>query len=122
MEINTLAIWTRVHVLGNQLTVLSDIGSRVSNRDGTKVTSFLVSLHVSNGGLDPCSGGSVGFVVNDLVAGKVGHGANPWAEDVHGGEDVLEITLIVGRGWIVTVDGVEWGVDLRGSCMLVKSN
>lgn len=112
-EVTALIIGTAVHVLGHLETVGVDISGRVTDGDLTELASAEVSTHVTGDGLDVRSGLGGGTVVDDLVTGEEGQGVVVLGELLHGGEDVLEVDIVVGHLGLGTVDGVLGGVDIE---------
>lgn len=106
-----------VHVRSHLVSVLLDIGGRVSDGNGTKLAGRNVVLDVTSDSLDIRSSESGVIRVDNLVSGVEKEGVVVCGESVNSGEDRLEVDVVVrhGDGGVVqTIEGVVRGVDIDG--------
>jgi hypothetical protein len=115
-EVTTsIRIVSTVEVGGHLETVLLNVGSTVTNRDGPEVARLDVLPHISGHGLDVGGRGSRGDVVDDLVGREKGQGVVIFGEDIDGSKDVLEVRRGVGGSRLGTVNGNGGRVDILTS-------
>jgi len=95
VEVTALVVGAAVHVLGHLEAVALDVGGRVSNGNLTVAARADVLSQVTGDGLDVRSSGGGGVVVDDLVAGEEEKGVVVVGESVNGGEQALEVDLVV---------------------------
>jgi hypothetical protein len=112
-EVRALVVAAAVHVLGHLETVGVDIGGGVADGNLAKLVAAQESAHVTGDGLDVGSGLGGGAVVDNLVSGEEGKGVVVLGELLHGGEDVLEVDIVVGGLGVRTVKRVLGGVDVE---------
>ena len=99
--------------MGQLHAVLRYISGGVSDWNFSILAAGDVLAHVTGGGLDVWGSlGSVDLVIDHLVAREEGHGVIVLDELVDGGEDALEVLVIVRGRWIILVDRIERVVDI----------
>ena len=106
-----------VHVLRHLEPVVLNIRGRVANGDGTVASGVDVRLHVTGDGLDVRGSKRRGIVVDDLVSREEQQRVVVLGEGVDGGEDELEIDVVVREGDASVVGPVERvcrSVDVEG--------
>jgi hypothetical protein len=113
-EVAADSIITTVHVLGHLVAVRLDISSRVSNRNLSESTSVNVGLDITSHSLDVRRTVGGGIVVDDLVGGKEKQSVVILGELLNGGEDALQVLVVVRRLRLIAPDGVERRVDVEG--------
>jgi hypothetical protein len=115
-EVTTsIRVVSTVEVGGHLVTVLLNVGSTVTNRDGPEVARLDVLPHISGHGLDIGGRGSRADVVDDLVGREKGQGVVIFGEDIDGSKDVLEVRRGVGGSRLGTVNGNGGRVDILTS-------
>jgi hypothetical protein len=124
-EVGALVVGAAVEVQGLGLDVLSDISSRVSDRNLASLAVRDVLLHVTGNGLDVGGRVGVGLVVDDLVTGEEEEQVAVVGESVDGSKDVLEVDVVVraveGLS-ILTVERVLWcvGIESKVDTCIIK--
>jgi hypothetical protein len=113
-EVATDSIITAVHVRSHLVAVRLDISSRVSNRNLSESTSVNVGLDITSHSLDVRRTVGGGIVVDDLVGGKEKQSVVILGELLNGGEDALQVLVVVRRLRLIAPDGVERRVDVEG--------
>jgi hypothetical protein len=113
-EVATDSVITAVHVRSHLVAVRLDISSRVSNRNLSESTSVNVGLDITSHSLDVRRTVGGGIVVDDLVGGKEKQSVVILGELLNGGEDALQVVLVVRRLRPIASDGVERRVDVEG--------
>lgn len=126
-EVAALVVGAAVEVEGGLVAVFFHVGGRVADWDGAEASRDAVLLHVAADGFDV--GGCVGGlrVVDDFVTVEVEERVRVLGEDVHGGEDGLQVGWVVGWTRVRAVDAVERGVHVEGNvdaccCQLIHAN
>lgn len=112
-EVAADCVDTAVHVRGHLVAVRLDISSRVTDGDLAKTASVQVRLDVTGNGLDVRGSAAGRVVVDDLVGGEVEQGVIVFGKHLDGGEDALEVILVVRDLGISSVKGVLRGVDIE---------
>jgi hypothetical protein len=117
-EVGALVIGTAVKVESLGLNVLSNVSSRVSDRDSAALAVANVLLHVTGDSLD--IGRRIGVValVDDLVTREKEEQVVVVRESVNGGKDVLEVDVVVRAVEslsILTVERVLGGVCVESN-------
>ena len=95
VEVTALVVGTAVHVLGHLEAVALDIGGGVTNGDLAVATAANVLPQVTGDGLDVGCAVAGLVIVNDLVTGEEEKGVVVVGEGVNGGEQALEVDLVV---------------------------
>lgn len=113
-EIAALVITAAVEIFGCLHSVFTNIGSRVAHRDLTITARSDILTHVTSSGLDVrrCLD-RVGLVVDDFVAREKGERVVVLGEFVNGGEDALQVHVVIRWLGIVSVDRVEGVVHVE---------
>jgi hypothetical protein len=115
-EVASDGVGTAVQVCGDLVTVALDISSRVTNRNRAISTSSDISLHITTNSLDVRSSESGVITVDNLVGRVEKKGIIVLREGVNGGEDALEVDVVVGHGngsIVQAVEGVKGCVDVQ---------
>ena len=95
VEVAALVVGTAVHVLGHLETVALDIGGGVTDGDLAVAAAADVLPQVTGDGLDVGRAVAGLVIVNDLVAGEEEQGVVVVGEGIDGGEQALEVDLVV---------------------------
>lgn len=115
-EVTTDFVWAAVHVVGSLHTVLVNIGSGVANGNLTEVLGLHESLGVTSDSLDVRGSEVLGGLADDLVSREKGKGVVVLGKLGDGGEDVLQVSSVVGQNKVfglAAVEGVFAGVDIH---------
>ncbi len=113
-EVSSFISSAAVHVVGSFETVIVDVCSGISNRDGPVTTSTNVLLHVTRYSLDIRSTRTSVDAVDILVSRKEQKCVVVFLELIDGGEDVLQVDMVVGLRWLILSKGVFWRIDIQG--------
>lgn len=113
-EVGTRAVVAAVEVLELLDNVLGHIGGGVSGRDGAVAAGVDVVLDVTGDSTDIRGGAGGLLVVDDLVAAEEKQGVGVVGEGVHGGEDGLQVLLVVRLVGISTVERELGRVHVQG--------
>jgi hypothetical protein len=95
VEVAALVVGAAVHVLGHLEAVALDIGGGVTDGDLAVATAADVLPQVTSDGLDVGRAVAGLVIVNDLVTGEEEEGVVVVCEGVNGGEQALEVDLVV---------------------------
>ena len=104
VEVAALVVGAAVHVLGHLEAVALDISSRVSNGNLAVAARANVLSQVAGDGLDVRGSRGGLVIVDDLVAREEKKGVVIVGESVNGGEQALEVDLVVRRARVATVE------------------
>ncbi len=112
-EVAANGVRAAIHVVGHLIAVRFDISGGVTDGDAAKTASIDVRLDVTGDSLDVGSGGGGSIIVDDLVGGEKEQCVVVLGKHLDGGEDALEVDLVVRclRGG--SVDAVLGGVDIK---------
>lgn len=114
VEVAALVVGAAVHVLGHLEAVAFDICCRVAHRDLPVASGADVLSQVAGDGLDVRGSRGGLVIVDDLVAREEEKGVVVVGESVNGGEQALEVDLVVRRAGVGAVERVLRGVDVQG--------
>ena len=113
-KVAALVVGSTVHVVSGIIAVRFNISGGISDRDGSELAVALVLLHITGDGLYIRSGlGGGKSVVDDLVSGEESKGIIVLGEHFHGGEDVLEVLVVVRWVGVLAIDGVLGAVHVE---------
>lgn len=94
-EVTALIIGTAVHVSGHVVSVAVDIGSRVSDRDGSVAPAVTVLLEIASDGLDVWGTDGSSVIVDDLVTAVEEQSVGVRSEGINCSEDALKVDSVV---------------------------
>ena len=94
-EVAALVVGTAVHVLGSLVAVLTNISSRVADRDGTVASVVAVLLEIAGDGLDVRSAVGGVDVVDDLVTREEEKSVGVVGKCIDGSEETLQVHSVV---------------------------
>lgn len=97
----------------NALQIITDISSRVSDRNATEPPSSDELLHVTCHRLYPRSRHAGGYIIDNLITREEKESIRIFRELFDGGKDVLEIHMVVGRSGLVLAYRIFWGIDVQ---------
>ena len=112
-KVASLVISSAVHVVGELHAVLGDIRSRVSHRNLPVTTVADILAHITSDSLDVFGRqGAVDYIVDDLVAREEGKSVIVVGKSVDGGEDALEVLVVVRLVGVEAVERIEGSVGI----------
>jgi hypothetical protein len=105
-EVGANGVVSAVHVRGHFVAVRLDISSGVSDGNLSEAACVHVRLHVAGDSLDKGCAVRRSIVVDDLICAVEQQCVVVLRELLHGGEDALQVILVVRWGGLVAADGV----------------
>ena len=114
VEVRADRVLTAVHVVGHFIAVRFDIGSAISDGNFAQLASVQVRLNITSDGLNERSAVGCGIIVDDLITGEEEQCVGIGSKLLNGGEDALEVDLVVRNLRRSTIDRVLWSVDIEG--------
>lgn len=113
-KVTALIIGTAVEVVGSLHAILTNIGSRIANRNLAVVARADVLSHVTSGGLDVRSGfDRLGLVVDNFIPREESECVRVLDKLINGSEDTLEVDIVVRWGRLVSVNRVTRVIDVE---------